>query len=343
MSNRLARIIRPAAALLAALAVGFVFLLVSGKNAFEAYEVLLTAPVTRLARAGRWLESSSVYILAGLAILVPYKARLLNFSLVAQTSIGAMIGYLTFTIVALPEPLALIIASIAAALAGGLVACIPGWLKARLNANEILTGLMLNPIVDGLLSIGAGPLFAFAGWLGVVRDQARGEPFGFDKIADITRLETGTLHTGVLLAPLACIAIWLLLTRTPLGYEIRMTGMSPRFANYGGIPTTRATVLAFAFGGACAGLAGVHMALGHPGDLFISTTSLLFDGITVALFAQANPLALPIAGLIYGYLVTGAEYMEIRTSAGQELIRVIQGLVVLFAVAQVFRKRRAIQ
>ena len=328
---------RPATALFAALAVGFVFLLLSGKDALQAYEVLLTAPVTRLARAGRWLEASSVYILAGLSILAPYRARLLNFSLVAQTAAGALAAYVTFVLVQWPDTLALIAASIAAALAGALIACIPGWLKAYLGANEILTGLMLNPIVDGLIAIGIDPLFRLVGWLGAARIQERGEPFGFAKIADISALDTGTLHTGVLLTPLACIAIWLLFSRTPLGYEIRMAGASEKFARYGGIPVRRSIVLAFALGGACAGLAGAHMALGHPGDLYIATQGLTFDGITVALIAQANPVAAPVAGLLYGYLVVGADYMEIRTSSGQELIRVIQGLVVLFAIVRVWR------
>lgn len=336
-----ARLFRPAAALLAALAVGFVFLLLSGKDALQAYEVLLTAPITRLARAGRWLEASSVYILAGLAILTPYRARMLNFGLVAQTAAGAVAAYATFVLVQWPDPLALIAASLAAAVAGALVACIPGWLKAYLGANEILTGLMLNPIVDGLLAIGVDPLFRLVGWLGAARTQERGEAFGFAKIADISMLDTGTLHTGLLLTPLACLAIWLLFSRTPLGYEIRMAGASENFARYGGIPVRRAIVLAFALGGACAGLAGAHMALGHPGDLYIATQGLTFDGITVALIAQANPLAAPVAGLLYGYLVVGADYMEIRTSTGQELIRIVQGLVVLFAIVRVWRIQSA--
>lgn len=323
--------------LLIALAVGFVLLAASGKDAGAAYEVLLTAPVTRAARAGRWIEASSVFILAGLAMLLPYRIRALNFSLPAQVTAGAFAGYLVFTVAPVPDPLAATLACVAAAAAGAAVAAIPGALKAALGVNEIVTGLMLTPIVQGLLSLYGRQLFALARGLGTARVAERNAPFGFLPLEALTGLELGVLHTGVVLTPLAVLAAWLLLRRLPLGFAIRTAGANERFARYGGIAVSRTIVAAFAAGGAFAGLAGAHLALGHPGDLYLNTGSLTFDGITVALLAGASPLALPIAGALYGYLVVGAEYMEIRTSSGQELIRVIQGLVVMFAIVRVQR------
>jgi simple sugar transport system permease protein len=125
----------------------------------------------------------------------------------------------------------------------------------------------------------------------------------------------------------------------PAGFAIHIAGANERFARYAGMPVARTILTAFAAGGAFAGLAGAHLALGHPGGPGLNASSLTFDGITVALIAGANPIVLPFAGLIYGYLVVGADYMEIRTSSGQELIRVIQGLVVLFAIVSARRAR----
>lgn len=320
-----------------ALAIGFVFLAASGKDALAAYEVLLTAPVTRAARAGRWIEASSVFILAGLAMLAPYRIRALNFSLPAQATAGAFAAYLVFTVAPLPDPLAVALGCLAAAAAGAAVAAIPGALKATLGASEIVTGLMLTPIVQGLLSLYGERLFAMARSLGSARVAERNAPFGFQPLEMLTGLELGVLHTGVILTPLAVLAAWLLLRRMPLGFAIRTVGASERFARYGGVAVTRTIVGAFAAGGAFAGLAGAHLALGHPGGLYLNASSLIFDGLTIALIAGTNPLTLPVAGALYGYLVVGAEYMEIRTSSGQELIRVIQGLVVLFAVVQARR------
>lgn len=323
--------------LLIALAVGFVFLALSGKDASAAYGVLLTAPITRAARAGRWIEASSVFILAGLAMLLPYRIRALNFSLPAQVAAGAFAAYLVYTVAPVRSAPALLLASIAAALAGAAVAAVPGALKALLGANEIVTGLMLVPIVQGLLSLFGERVFALVRSLGAARVAVRNAPFGFAPLETLTGVDFGVLHTGVVLTPLACLAAWLLLRRMPIGFAIHTVGANERFARYGGLAVSRTIVAAFAAGGAFAGLAGAHMALGHPGGLYLNTSSLTFDGITVALIAGANPLALPLAGALYGYLVVGAEYMEIRTSSGQELIRVIQGLVVLFAVVRIPR------
>ncbi|MCX6017194.1 MAG: hypothetical protein NTZ50_01605 [Chloroflexi bacterium] len=307
--------------------------MLSGKDAIAAYEVLLTSPITRLARAGRWIEASSVFILAGLAILVPYKIRALNFSLPAQVAAGAFAGYMVFAVAPTSNVIALMLACGAAAAAGAAVAAIPGALKAWLGANEIVTGLMLVPIVQGLLSLVGEPIFAVLRSFGFARIAEQNELVGFLPLRVISGFDTGMLHTGVLITPLACVAAWLLLQRMPTGFELRMVGSNERFAKYAGLPVARTVVSAFAFGGAFAGLAGVHMALGHPGGLYLNTSGLTFDGITVALIAGANPFVLPFAGLIYGYLVVGADYMEIHTSSGQELIHVIQGLVVLFAIA----------
>jgi simple sugar transport system permease protein len=313
--------------------------MLSGKDAFAAYEVLLTAPVTRLARTGRWIEASSVFILCGLAVLVPYKIRALNFSLPAQVMAGAFAAYLVFTITPTPDFPALLLACIAAAAAGALVAAVPGALKALLGANEIVTGLMLVPIVQGLLSLVGEPLLSAANALDFARNAVRNEPFGFLPLSAISQFELGVLHTGVLITPFACLAAWLLLKRMPAGFAIHIAGANERFARYAGMPVARTILTAFAAGGAFAGLAGAHLALGHPGGPGLNASSLTFDGITVALIAGANPIVLPFAGLIYGYLVVGADYMEIRTSSGQELIRVIQGLVVLFAIVSARRAR----
>jgi ABC-type uncharacterized transport system permease subunit len=331
--------IRRTIPLLIALAIGFALMALSGKDAAAAYEVLLTAPVTRAARAGRWIEASSVFILAGLAMLAPYKIRALNFSLPAQAAAGAFAAFLVFTIAPLPDPAAVVAACCAAAAAGALIAMIPGALKAWLGANEIVTGLMLTPIVQGLLSLLGEPIFAAVQASGAARAAVRNEPFGFLPLQAPGSPELGVLHTGVLLTPLACLAAWLLLRRMPIGFAIRTVGANERFARYAGVSVPRTILAAFAAGGAFAGLAGAHMALGHPGGLYLNVDGLTFDGLTVALIAGASPAALPVAGLLYGYLVVGAEYMEIRTSSGQELIRVIQGLVVLFAVVRLRETR----
>jgi simple sugar transport system permease protein len=309
--------------LLIALAVGYAFLLISGKDAASAYSVLLAGPLARLPRTGRWLDVACNLTLAGLAFAIPYRARQINFGVGSQ----ALIGGFAAAVVAglLTVPVAGQMAAISAALlAGLLLALIPGAMKAYLGANEIVVTLMLSFIVSQALGLVLETMFSLRVFPRNVTPAT-----GFPQLREITSLELSTFHLGMVVVVIAVVAAWLLMERTPFGYGVRMTGANERFARYGGIHTQRAIMLAFGVGGACAALAGANLALGAPRGAFVSVVGLTFDAIVVALMARSHPLFVPLAALLHGYLSVGADFMEVQTSVGQEVVRVIQGVIVL--------------
>lgn len=310
-----------------ALFAGFLVLLLAGKDATTAYTALLTGPFARLGRFGQWLEVSSNLIFVGLAASITFRARLFNLGLSAQVLIGAAFGYIAASYVAWPPALGVLVPLAAAILGGFLLGTLPGYMKARLNASEVLTTLMLNFITPLAISL------VFEMLPRRFRDipQASWLP----RLSEVTSLQTGTLHAGVLIAIIAVFIAWLILERTPFGYAIRMTGANERFSRYGGIDTARTITLAFGMSGAFAALAGANLLMGSLRDPGISAASFTFDGLVVALLARNRPLAVPVAALFYAYLLVGADRMEQAASVGVEVVRVIQAVIVLLVAAPV--------
>jgi simple sugar transport system permease protein len=147
---------------------------------------------------------------------------------------------------------------------------------------------------------------------------------------------SGTRVTIALhLTIIAVIAVWFLMARTPLGYEIRMLGANIKFAQYGGVNTKRVIALSMAVSGILAGLAGAHLSMGLLKQLTLNlAVGIGFEGIVVALLARNDPKIVPIAGLFYGYLRTGAQIMERSSDVTREVVLIIQAVIILFITAE---------
>lgn len=125
------------------------------------------------------------------------------------------------------------------------------------------------------------------------------------------------------------------MSRMPLGYEIRMLGANRKFAEYGGIKVKRVITLSMAISGILAGLAGTHLSMGLLKQLTLSLSpNIGFEGIVVALLARNDPKWVPVAGLFYGYLRTGAQIMERSSDVTREMVLVIQAVIILFITAE---------
>ncbi len=158
----------------------------------------------------------------------------------------------------------------------------------------------------------------------------------FPESAVLPVIVPGTRITIMLLITIAAIfATWFLMKRTPLGYEIRILGANIRFAEYGGINTKLVVALSMAVSGILAGLAGAHLSMGLLKQLTLNMSlGIGFEGIVVALLARNDPKFVPIAGLFYGYLRTGAQIMERSTDVTREVVMIIQAIIILFITAE---------
>ena len=325
------RALVPVLAVFTALAAGF--LLVTLTNGFEA---------ARLAYSGLWagafgrwraladsLVAATPYLLTGLAVTLGFRCGLFNIGAEGQLYVGALAAaavgvHITVLPWAIHLPLT-VLAGMAAGMAWG---AFPGWLKARTGAHEVINTIMMNFIAIALVDVLVkGPLCDPASTIPRTANVA--ETARLPLLAPNTRL-----HAGFLLALLCAIGVWLLLTRLPLGFEIRAVGANPDAAQQAGIRVRRSYVLALGMSGAIAGLAGAGEVLGLNGNLPAAFSSGYgFDGIAVALLARANPIAVIPAALLWGALRNGAGLMQLRSGISVDLINIIQALVIMFVAA----------
>ncbi len=286
----------------AALLIGFVFLLILNTDPVNAYANLLGGPLSLLNRWGNWINDALALTLLGLAITLVFRAQLFSLGAEGQIYLGALAaGAVALYIPGLPAAIHIPLALAAGCAAGFLWGLLPGVLRAYMGANELVSTLMLNPIGIAFYDL----------CLQAIRVPLTGSVVTaeFPTSAQLPQIVNGASVTvAVFYAAVAVIVTWLIMQRTPLGYEIRMIGANMRFARYGGINTRRTIVLSMAVSGIFAGLAGSALVMGIHHRLRLGISSgLAFDGIVVALLARNKPLAVPAMALLYAYLRTGAD------------------------------------
>lgn len=286
------------------------------------------------------LVAAAPLMFGGLAVGLGLKAGLFNIGVAGQFLVGAFASAVVGAqLSAAPTAIGMPLAVLAGALAGAAYGFIPGFLKARTGAHEVVTTIMLNNAAALLLT-----------W--AVNDLVRAPGFTFPRTADIGLsalpvLAGRNLHLGVLLAFAAIFVVRWLLDRTTLGFEIRTVGLNPDAARYAGMRPVFITALTMTLSGLLAGLAGAIVMLGVIGFYAPGiTASVGFDSIAVALLGRSDPVGILFAAILFGAFRAGAPLMQITTSVPIEVIDIIQALVILFLAAdlivrRVFRVRAA--
>jgi simple sugar transport system permease protein len=142
------------------------------------------------------------------------------------------------------------------------------------------------------------------------------------------------LHAGFFMALAIAGLVYWYLWKTTQGFEIRMVGANPNAARYAGVRITRTTVLTMALSGALAGLVGANQILGLDHKMVRSfSTGYGFDSIALALLGNSHPLGVVLASLLFGFLRGGAARMQSVAGVPVEIIRIIQGLIIVFIAA----------
>ncbi|MEJ5200520.1 MAG: ABC transporter permease, partial [Anaerolineae bacterium] len=225
-------------------------------------------------------------------------------------------------------------------LAGAFWGFIPGILKARLRVNEILSTVMMNAIGLQLMNfLIRGPLMDPEGVrLGTYLAQSERLP----QQVWLGRLIPQTLlHTGLIIAFVLAIAVYIFLWRTTIGYRIRAVGLNPDASRYAGIPVPFYQALALTLAGGFAGLAGVVEVIGVQHRLLEGITSGYgFSGIVAALFGGLHPLGTIPAAWLFGSLLVGADMMQRAVQVPSALVDTLLGLIVLFVVGTTVLSRR---
>jgi ABC-type uncharacterized transport system permease subunit len=321
------------------LASGLVVLII-GENPLEAVIILLQGAFGYAEGIGFTLFYATSFIFTGLAVAVAFHAGLFNIGGDGQAYIAGLgVTLACLAMPGVPFILVLPVAMLAAMIFGAAWAFIPGYLQAKRGSHVVITTIMFNFIasslmvyllVDVLKPMGSmnpeSAQFPPNTILPMVHDLW--VPFGFD-------LEFSRLNIAFPIALIASVAVWALIWKTRLGYEIRTVGHNPVAAVYAGISPERITIIAMLLSGALAGLMAINVLMGDQERLVLDyTAGAGFVGIAVALMGRSHPFGIVLASILFGALYQGgAELAFEKPNINRDMIVVIQGMVILFAGA----------
>ena len=268
------------------------------------------------------------------------RLRPLIFPLLAMAAAWAGI-----TFAGLPSLALVPLCFLAAMLMGGFWGAVPGVLRARFGAHEVITTIMMNFIAVALASYFTQYHYKTEGDA-ILQTAPIGES---GRIARLGRFIPGLperipLNVAFFVALAACVLVWLFLWKTRWGFAIRATGANPAAAEYGGISTGRQIVLAMAVSGALAGMVGINDVLGYRSRYYDGfSAGFGFTGIAVALLGRNHPAGVALAALLFGAFLRGGLFVDIFTEhVSKDLVLLLQAVIILFVAAEaVFRGRRA--
>jgi len=279
-----------------------------------------------------FLESLVVatpYIFAGLAVAIAFKCSMFNIGAEGQLFIGAITStWVGYSIEGLPAIIHIPLALLAGALGGAIWGMIPGWLKAKTGAHEVINTIMMNYIAyrlsDYLLR---GPMMREGSFNPIspfIQDSAKLFRFFKDPIR---------FHIGFFIALGVAWLVWWFLFRTKWGFELRTVGSNPNAARYAGMNVPVTMVMAMALAGAMAGLAGANQVLGVNYTLAAAFSSGYgFDAIALALLGKSHPAGVVAAAFLFGFLSNGAIKMQL-IGIPVDIITIIQAMVIIFVAA----------
>jgi ABC-type uncharacterized transport system permease subunit len=284
---------------------------------------------TALTPISETLTYAAPLVFTGLSVALAFRGGLFNIGGQGQAVVGCIAAGVAGFAFGLPVGLALIVALLAGLLGGALWGFIPGILKARTGAHEVITTIMLNYVAT-----------LFLGWLILQKGvQAPGRSDAISKnVREAAQLPSfgGALrvHLGIVLAVLVTAAVAWLLNRSAFGFELRAVGANPAAARTAGISVARTYALLMVVAGGLAGLGGATQVLGTAYALTPQVAGNIgFDGLLVALLGRNRPWGTLLAAVLFGALRAGGNLMQVDAQISLELVTVLQALIVIFIAA----------
>lgn len=320
--------------IVAGLVIGAAMMLITGNDPVEVYTEILN---------GAFSGANLVYTIAWcvplvgmtMAVALPLRGGMVNLGGDGQLVVGGLVATIVALDLPLPGPARLILAVAAAMAAGGLYAALAAWGQVRWHVPMLISTLLLNYPAKGFASY----MVRFP-----MRDPTNGNPESHMVTPDarLPQLIDGQLSSSLILMIVAVALIVFFDRRTVPGFELRLRGLNPRFAGYGGIHLDRQAVLTMFAGGAMAGLVGASIILGDQfrfTDGALVTPNYTWTGLMAALLANGEPVGAAVAALFFSALQIGGFGMERATSIPRELTSVLQAIIILLLATRAGLKR----
>ncbi|MFN0113835.1 MAG: ABC transporter permease [Paracoccaceae bacterium] len=310
-----------------------------GENPFTAMGIMVSGAVGSAYGWGYTLYYATNFMFTGLAVAVAFHASQFNIGGEGQATLGGLGVAVALLFIPWPHwSIALLAASLAAALFGAAWALIPAWLQAKRGSHIVITTIMFNFIAFALMN------YALNKWLkptgsmdpSSARFPAEVRLPSFHDLPFLGEMFTKSAPANVtfFIALLAAWGVWLLLWRTRLGYMIRAFGKSEPAAVYAGISPVKIIVIAMLISGALSGLMAINGTMGAQKRLILNAVEGAgFIGIAVSLMGRNHPLGVILASVLFGALYQGGAELSLAMNIPSQLIVVIQALVILFTGA----------
>ena len=321
-------------ALASAFVAGSLLIWVIGESPLGVYRLLLSSTWGNSYGIGQVLFKATPLILTGLSVALAFKAGLFNIGAEGQLAAGSFAAAVCGASLpaGTPGPLAVSLCICAAMLAGGLIGALPGLLKARYGAHEVINTIMLNFIVSSfLLWMGNKWFFVeHTTHTATIKQSAHLSGLGF---------QGSTANTSLFLALGLAVAVHVFITRTRRGFEWRAVGHNPRAAENAGVSVPAAILGAMTLSGALAGAASINYVLGykHYFEKDIGSGAG-FTGIAVALLGRNHPAGIVVAALLFATLSHGG--LGVSERVPKQLVEILQAVIILaVAVAAAYAHR----
>lgn len=326
-------------AIVLGLFIGFLILFICNPSqAGEGFITILTGALSEGSYGiGMVFYYATPIICTGLSVGFAFKTGLFNIGASGQFTMGgfaAVFVGLTFTSLGRFH---WIVALLAAVIAGALWALLVGVLKAYMNINEVISSIMLNYIgmylVNWAVLKNSSLYDAYNNRSKPVAASANIPKWGLNKIF------TGSyVNAGFIIAIVVAIIIYIILTKTTFGYELRAVGFNRNASKYAGINEKKSIILSMTIAGALSGLGGGLLYLAGSGkhiEVIDELASAGFDGISVALLGLSNPIGILFAGLFIAYIKQGGFYLQLYEFS-QEIIDIIIAVIIYFSAFALF-------
>lgn len=334
----------PLLAIVLAFLIGSIFVILTDNSPLVAYSALLDGSLGKLPRFGETLLKTTPLIFTGLAVAFAFRSGLFNIGGEGQYLAGAISTVIAAWVLQdLPGFILIPIILIAGAIGGALWGGIPGVLKAKLGVHEVIVAIMLNYVALAMTNFLVRTALNPSTLQG---SEQKAYTVLLPEHAKLMQLNVimpffkySKVHVGIFLAILCAIAIWFLLFKTTVGYEIRSVGNNPYGSEYGGISIQKNIILAMMISGALAGLGGATTIAGltYKVDQASGLPGYGFTGIAVALVGKNHPLGILASALLFGIMSNGSRNMQLE-GIPKEVVGIIQGIIIIFIAGEAMLK-----
>ncbi|MGI6576971.1 MAG: ABC transporter permease [Eubacteriales bacterium] len=319
------QIISPLLSLLLVFLVSSVILLFSGYSPIAAYGAMFRGAFGDIGKIADTLGTATPLILTGLAVAVAMKGGVINIGCEGQLYVGAMAAAVTGIYVeGLPGLLHIPLCLLAAMVAGGLWAALAGWLKVKLQTNEVIVTIMLNYIAIYLTD------YLVTYW--VKADGMVVKTPNVQNSALLMKLfPHSRLTIGFIIAVAITVFLYWMLKKTVFGFELQAMGFNRAAAETGGVNLGKCFMATMLISGALAGLAGAVEVLGiHKYFIKGFSPGYGYDGLSIAVLGHNSPFGVAISAILFGALRSGATMMDRATNIPGDFVVIMQALIILF-------------